>query len=101
MALGSQLRARLGGNTMTDTITTSPLSRTVAGRLVPTPGTYQIDVTHTTVDFVARHLMVAKVRGTFRDVQGTLTVGETPESSSLDVTVGLASVDTREEARDT
>jgi len=85
---------------MTDT-TTAPLSRTVEGRLVPTPGTYQIDLSHTTVDFVARHLMVAKVRGTFREVQGTLTVGESPEDSSLEVTVGMASVDTREEARDT
>ena len=86
---------------MTVTTTTAPLSRTVEGRLVPSPGTYQIDVTHTTVDFVARHLMVAKVRGTFRDVQGTLVVGESPEESSLDVIVGMASVDTREEARDT
>ena len=85
---------------MTET-TTAPLSRTVEGRLVPTPGTYQIDVSHTTVDFVARHLVVAKVRGTFRDVQGTLTVGERPEDSSLEVTVRTASVDTREEARDT
>ncbi|HVB00599.1 MAG TPA: YceI family protein [Acidimicrobiales bacterium] len=85
---------------MTDTAT-APLSRTVEGRLVPTPGTYQIDVSHTTVDFVARHLMVAKVRGTFRDVQGTLTVGERPEDSSLEVTVAMASVDTREVARDT
>lgn len=85
---------------MTDT-TTAPLSRTVEARLVPTPGTYQIDLSHTTVDFVARHLMVAKVRGTFREVQGTLTVGESPEDSSLEVTVAMASVDTREEARDT
>lgn len=86
---------------MTDTITTAPLSRTVDGRIVPKPGIYQIDATHTTVDFVARHLVVAKVRGTFRDVQGTLTVGEMPEDASLDITVGMTSVDTREEARDT
>ncbi|HUY07649.1 MAG TPA: YceI family protein [Acidimicrobiales bacterium] len=85
---------------MTNTITPSPLGRTVGGRLVPSSGTYHVDATHTTVDFVARHLMVAKVRGTFRDVQGALTVGETPEDSSLDVTVGMSSVDTREEARD-
>ena len=84
---------------MTD-ITNAPLSRTVEGRLVPSPGTYQIDASHTTVDFVARHLMVAKVRGTFRDVKGTLVVDESPERSSLDVTVAMASVDTREEARD-
>ncbi len=86
---------------MTDSTSTAPLSRTVEGRLVPTHGTYQRDATHTPVDFVARHLMVAKDRGTFRKVQGTLIVGESPENSSLDVTVEMTSVDTREEARDT
>lgn len=85
---------------MTDTSISAPLSRTVDGRLVPKAGTYQIDATHTTVDFVARHLMVAKVRGTFRGVEGTLTVGEHPEEAALNVTVAMTSVDTREEARD-
>lgn len=85
---------------MSDATITAPLSRTVGGRLVPAAGSYQIDHTHTTVDFVARHLMVAKVRGTFTDVSGTIEVGEEPEQSKLSVTVGMASVNTREENRD-
>ena len=30
-----------------------------------TPGTWNVDVSHSTVGFVARHLMVTKVRGRF------------------------------------
>lgn len=85
---------------MSDTEISAPLSRTLNGQLVPVAGKYTIDASHTTVDFIARHLMVAKVRGTFRDVQGTLVVGDDPANSTLDVTIAVASVNTREEARD-
>lgn len=85
---------------MSESTISAPLSRSVDGHLVPVAGSYTIDASHTTVDFIARHLMVAKVRGTFSDVTGTLTVGEAPEQSNLDVTIGVNSVSTREEARD-
>lgn len=81
--------------------TTATLTRTVDGNLVPSAGTFNIDPSHTTVSFVARHLMIAKVRGTFGAVSGVLVVGEDPQSSSLDVTVEMASVNTRDEGRDT
>jgi polyisoprenoid-binding protein YceI len=77
------------------------LTRSVAERLVPETGTYALDASHSTVDFVARHLVVAKVRGTFTGVTGELTVGAEPESSTLSVTIDMSSVNTREEARDT
>jgi len=32
---------------------------------IPAPGTFVIDPAHTRVGFVARHLMVSKVRGSF------------------------------------
>ncbi len=37
-----------------------------------TAGTWAIDPTHSEVGFVARHLMVTKVRGSFTDVTGTV-----------------------------
>ena len=49
---------------------TAELTRVVGGETVPNPGTYTLDKTHTVVAFVARHLMVTKVRGTFRRVRG-------------------------------
>ena len=82
-------------------LTTAPLTRTVNGRLVPNSGTYRVDSSHTTVDFVARHLMMAKVRGTFAGVTGTLTVGEDPIQSSLEAIIDTSTVNTREEGRDT
>ena len=59
-----------------------------------TPGTWTIDPAHSTVGFVARHLMITKVRGRFTDFSGSLEVGENPLESHVVATVNLASVDT-------
>src|SRR5665213_3031881 len=88
---------------MTDQSTethSAALTRIVDGREVPVAGTYHLDPSHTTVDFVARHLMVTKVRGTFPGVTGSLVVGEDPTASHLEVEVEVGSVTTREEKRD-
>jgi polyisoprenoid-binding protein YceI len=64
-------------------------------------GTYTIDTAHSRVGFVARHAMVTKVRGAFNDFEGTATIdGDKPENSSVNVTLQVASVDTRNEQRD-
>ena len=52
-----------------------------------TPGTWAIDPSHTEVGFVARHLMVTKVRGRFAGVAGTVTVGDDLGGSAVEVTV--------------
>ena len=82
-----------------DTLTT-PLTRDYKGTIVPVPGVYEVDPKHTTVEFVARHLMITKVRGRLDDVSGTVHIGEVPEESSVEVTIGAKSVDTGEEQRD-
>jgi polyisoprenoid-binding protein YceI len=82
---------------MTDTAT---LTRTLNGEELPQPGTYVIDKSHTTVAFIARHMMVSKVRGHFNDFEGTILVGDRPEDSKVDVTIDVASVDSREQQRD-
>lgn len=63
--------------------------------------TWQIDATHSSVEFAVKHLMIAKVKGHFSDVSGTLTgdIAE-PESFGLEVKLGVASIDTRQEQRD-
>ncbi|MDX6235149.1 MAG: hypothetical protein QOH68_4316 [Nocardioidaceae bacterium] len=66
----------------------------------PTTGTYAIDPSHAHVGFKARHLVVAKVRGSFNDVSGTVEIAEDPLQSSVQVEVQLASIDTRDETRD-
>ncbi len=63
-------------------------------------GTWTIDPTHTEVGFVARHLMVSKVRGAFTDVSGTVTVGDELSGSRAEVSIRTASVATGTPDRD-
>ena len=63
-------------------------------------GTWAIDPTHSEVGFVARHLMVSKVRGSFTDVTGTVTVKDDVTESVADVTIKTASVSTGTADRD-
>ncbi len=64
-------------------------------------GTYNLDPSHSRIGFVARHAMVAKVRGAFNDVAGSATIdGANPSASDLSVEIGAASIDTRDAGRD-
>ncbi|MGH9122021.1 MAG: YceI family protein, partial [Acidimicrobiales bacterium] len=63
-------------------------------------GTWTIDPTHSEVSFVARHLMVSKVKGSFKTFHGTVTIADDPFQSSVEATIETASVDTRDSSRD-
>jgi len=65
-----------------------------------TPGTWTIDASHSTVGFVARHLMITKVRGRFTNVTGAVTVAPNVLDSVVTADVDLASVDTGDDKRD-
>ena len=78
----------------------APTTRTVDGRELPPAGTYELDVSHSTVGFSVKHLMVAKTRGRFGRFHGTVVIGEDPAGSSVEVEIDMASVDTRDEGRD-
>jgi len=65
-----------------------------------TPGTWNIDPVHSSVGFVARHLMVSKVRGRFNKFSGTLTIAEDPLKSKVEASADVASISTGDETRD-
>ncbi|MDO5634270.1 MAG: YceI family protein [Micrococcus sp.] len=65
-----------------------------------TTGTWTLDAAHSDVDFVVRHAGISKVRGTFQAVEGELTVAEDFTASTVNVTVDVSSVDTKNEQRD-
>jgi polyisoprenoid-binding protein YceI len=75
------------------------MSTTTTDVTLPT-GTWAVDGSHTEVGFVARHLMVSKVRGSFREVSGTVEVAEDVTQSVAEVTVQIASVETGSADRD-
>lgn len=64
-------------------------------------GEWHFDPAHTRVGFSARHAMVTTVRGTFTDVQGHISLDVADvASSSVQVLIRAASVDTYNEQRD-
>ncbi len=86
---------------MTTTSPVASLTRDYKGAAVPAPGVYDLDQAHTTVEFIARHLMITKVRGRFSSFSGSVTVAEVPEESSVEVTIDASSVHTSQDQRDT
>jgi polyisoprenoid-binding protein YceI len=85
---------------MTTTTSTNTNTRDWNGLTIPSPGTFTLDLSHSQVGFVARHMMVAKVRGQFTKYTGTIELAEDPLQSKVNVEVEVASIDTRDEARD-
>ena len=65
-----------------------------------TTGTWTLDSAHTDVDFVVRHAGISKVRGTFGDVSGELVLTDDFTASSVEATIGVASIDSGNEQRD-
>jgi polyisoprenoid-binding protein YceI len=76
-------------------------TRDFNGVKIPTAGTFVIDAKHTTVGFVARHMVVSKVRGSFKEFSGTVVIGENPLDSKVDVAIKADSIDTGQPDRDT
>ncbi|MFY1618562.1 YceI family protein [Micromonospora sp. WMMD736] len=70
------------------------------GLTIPAAGTYVLDAAHKRVGFVARHMMVSKVRGEFNEATATITVAEDPLQSSVVATIQAASIDTTQDDRD-
>jgi polyisoprenoid-binding protein YceI len=75
--------------------------RTRDDREIPVAGQYAIDPTHTSVEFVGRHLMITKVRGRFADTSGTITIDDEPERSHVEVEIKVSSLDSGNADRDT
>ena len=62
---------------------------------------YTVDRAHTTVEFIVRHLMIAKVRGRFTAFDGQIEVAPGSDLPiSITATIDAGSIDTREEQRD-
>jgi polyisoprenoid-binding protein YceI len=67
---------------------------------LPAPGVYTVDPTHSNLDFIARHMVASKVRGNFTDFSGTITIGDSIETSSVEAVAQAASITTNNEMRD-
>lgn len=72
----------------------------IATRTTLPTGTWNVDPSHSNVEFSVKHLGIATVRGAFNEFEGTFEVDD-DGSARARGTVKAASVDTNEDARDT
>ncbi|HJS72012.1 MAG TPA: YceI family protein [Acidimicrobiia bacterium] len=63
-------------------------------------GAWTLDRAHTKVGFVAKHLMVTKVRGHFEEFDATIEVTDDLTDSSIEVTLDAATITTGAMDRD-
>jgi polyisoprenoid-binding protein YceI len=63
--------------------------------------TWRIDPQHSSAQFSVRHMAISTVRGAFSKVTGTVVLDENDiAKSTVDVTIDVSTVDTREPGRD-
>lgn len=71
------------------------------GSAAGTVTTWQLDPTHSSVEFSVKHMMMTTVRGRFKTVQATLRGDrDHPEEAGVDATLDVASIDTGVSDRD-
>ena len=75
-------------------------TRTLAGVVVPAPGSWAFDPSHSHLEFTVRHMVVGKTRGRFAGFTGSIVVGEETAESSVHLEADTATIDTRDEGRD-
>ncbi len=62
------------------------------------PTTWNIDSTHSLVEFSVKHMMITTVKGRFGAMSGVLSLD--PAGPAVEASVDVASIDTRTEQRD-
>jgi polyisoprenoid-binding protein YceI len=64
------------------------------------PGRWAVDANHSSIGFSIRHLGVSKVRGRFTRFDAEVVIGDTLETTTVNATVDVASIDTANADRD-
>ncbi len=74
-------------------------AREYKGISIPPAGKWELDPAHTTLDFVARH-MLTRVRGRFTEFSGAIEIGEKPGDTHVEAEIQAASIQTNTQMRD-
>src|SRR6202034_4309755 len=69
--------------------------------IAPATTTWNIDSTHSVVEFKVKHMMISNMKGQFTTVTGTLSLDEADlAQSSVEAAIEVTSIHTRDENRD-
>jgi polyisoprenoid-binding protein YceI len=64
------------------------------------PGTWKLDPMHSEIAFSVRHLAISKVKGSFEQFDVTITAPDNPSDTTIEATIDVASINTRQAQRD-
>ncbi|MER5435099.1 YceI family protein [Streptomyces sp. NPDC002588] len=67
---------------------------------LPAPGDWEIEPTHSSIGFTARHIGLARIHGRFNSFAGVVRIAERVEQSAMHVVIDAASIDTNVRMRD-
>ncbi|WP_340379598.1 YceI family protein [Streptomyces sp. SS7] len=67
---------------------------------LPAPGDWDIEPTHSSIGFTARHIGLARIHGRFNSFAGVVRIAERVEQSAMHVVIDAASIDTNVRMRD-
>ncbi|MFI6348972.1 YceI family protein [Streptomyces sp. NPDC050560] len=67
---------------------------------LPDPGDWEVEPTHSSVAFTARHIGLARIHGRFNSFAGAIRIGDSMERSAMHVVIDAASIDTNVQMRD-
>jgi polyisoprenoid-binding protein YceI len=73
-----------------------PVAEDSGARTLAT-GSWQVDPVHSVVEFRVRHMMIATVKGRFRDFDGAIVSGQAPSAAG---SIRVASLETLDPRRD-
>ncbi|MCX4700817.1 YceI family protein [Streptomyces sp. NBC_01373] len=67
---------------------------------LPSPGDWEIEPTHSSIAFTARHIGLARIHGRFNSFAGVIRIADQMEHSAMHVVIDAASIDTNVRMRD-
>lgn len=67
---------------------------------LPAPGDWEIEPTHSSIAFTARHIGLARIHGRFNSFAGAVRIADPMERSALHIVIDAAAIDTGVRMRD-
>ncbi|MEV7033107.1 YceI family protein [Streptomyces sp. NPDC093272] len=67
---------------------------------LPAPGDWEIEPTHSSIAFTARHIGLARIHGRFNSFAGAVRIADPMERSALHIVIDAATIDTGVRMRD-
>ena len=89
------------GHLLSRIVTTAGVAAVLSLPAAAATSNWQIDPAHSAAQFSVRHMAISTVRGGFSNVKGTVVLDDQDVTkSSVNVTIDVSTVDTREPNRD-